>query len=532
MSTTSPTYMNARPKGPDPDRLDQLWETMKGERGDLQTRSEEYARWTLPYLCPVDNQENDELDKADIVIGPRLVNHLANKIVDTMFPHDRPFFALTLTPDARHKLRKELGEDGEAQFAEAVRKDTSAIEDIATRKMQLTLYRPQAVEAVKHLIVTGNVVIKRLDDGRRIVYGIKDYCVRRRVDGEAYHVILRDAKLFGALPKAVQEFLRDKGRKQYDEFTPCVLYTEYKFDGSRWTRRQAVDDCMLANEKKFTPADLPILPMTWKLARGANYGRGLVEDHSTGFHQIDVLSRAALDMAGIMADIKFLVDPASGLDVTELNNSPRGSYHAGRDGDISTPANQRTLEIATVNDLIAKTERELAQAFLLNSSTVRDAERVTAEEIRYIAMELEGAFGGLYSRLALEWQKYEAEYAVGQIDFKTELPGSKLKAFEVIITTGLESLSREGQLDNLRRAITDLQMLDAVPEEIRATINPAKFQAWVFMNHAVKFKEFSYTPDEIAANNKAAMDQEKDLMNAQANAKAQEAAGVAAAQEA
>lgn len=531
MTSGSPTYITQNTHGPDPNRLDAMWQVMYGERGDLESRSEDYARWTLPYICPENGQELNELAKSEVVIGPRLVNHLANKIVDTMFPHDRPFFALTLTPDARKKLREEFGDEGEASFADAIRSDTANIEEIATRKMQLTLYRPQAVEAVKHLIITGNVVIKRLPDGRRVIYGIKDFAVRRRVDGQAYHIMLRDSKLFGGLPKVIREALQAKKLKHYDDHTPCVLYTEYKFDGKRWAMRQAVDDCMLNVSQKYTPEDMPVLCMTWTLARGSNYGRGLVEDHVTGFHQIDVLTRAAVDMAGIMADIKFLVDPASGLDVTTLNNSPRGSYHAGREGDISTPTQQRSLDIATVKDLITANERELSQAFLLNSSTVRDAERVTAEEIRYIAQELEGAFGGLYSRLALEWQKYEAEFAIRQIDFRTELPNSKIKAFEVVITTGLESLSREGQLENLRRAIADLQMLDAVPEEVRATINPAKFRSFVFTNHAVKFKEFEYTEEEITANNKAAMDREQALINMQTNGKLQEQAGAAAVQE-
>jgi len=175
-------------------------------------------------------------------------------------------------------------------------------------------------------------------------------------------------------------------------------------------------------------------------------------------------------------------------------------------------------------------ERELAQAFLLNSSAVRDAERVTAEEIRFIAMELESAFGGLYSRLALEWQRHEAEYAVSQINFATDI-GGKLSAFEVIVTTGLESLSREGQLDNLRRALADLQMLEAVPEELRATINPMKFANFIFTNHSVKWDEFLYSQQEMAANQQAAMQQEQQLSDMQAGGRVKEEAGTAAVQQ-
>lgn len=505
-------------------RLDQLWTSMQAEKGDIERRTETYARWTIPSVCPEDNTAHTEQDKADVAIGPRLVNHLANKIVDTMFPHDRPFFAVALTPDIRRKLREEMGEDSEAQFAETVRTEAAAVEEVAMRKLRLPTYRPQAVEAVKHQIISGNAVIRRLPDDRRSVYGIKDFCIRRDVAGKPLEVLLRDAKTFGALPDDIKQRVKNVHR-EYVSDTECVLYTHFKWDGQRWCMTQGVEDVVIKGSTKYKPVDVPFLPLVWNLARGENYGRGLVEDHVTPFHQIDVLTKALIDMVGVMADIKFLVDPASVLDVVELNNSARGSYHQGREGDISTPTQQRTLEVAAVSQIIQSLERELAQSFLLNSAGVRDAERVTAEEIRFIAMELESAFGGLYSRLAIEWQQHEAEYAVSQINFNIDLGDSKLSAFEVVVTTGLESLSREGQLDNLRRALSDLQMLDTVPEELRAAINPRKFASFIFTNHTVKWKEFLFTPEEMTANQEAAMQQEQQMLDMQSTAKVKEEAG-------
>lgn len=514
----------------DPDRLDQLWTTMQGEKGDIERRSEEYARWTIPSICPEDATEGSEHEKADVAIGPRLVNHLSNKVVDTMFPHDRPFFAVTLTPEIRRQLQEELGPEQAAQFADIARTETANVEEAAMRKLKLGQYRPQAVEAVKHQIITGNAVLRRMPDGTRVVYGIKDFCIRRDINGNTRELLLVDAKKFGSLPDDIKQRTKNV-HDEYDDDTDCKLYTHYKWDGNRWRMRQAVDDVMIDKGIRYKPVDRPFIALTWNLARGENYGRGLVEDHTTAFHQIDVLTKALIDMVGVMADIKFLVDPASVLDPEELNASARGSYHQGRKDDISTPESARRLEIQSTLVIIQGLERELAQAFLLNSSAVRDAERVTAEEIRFIAMELESAFGGLYSRLALEWQRQEAEYAVSQINFKADLGDSKLPAFEVVVVTGLESLSREGQLDNLRRALADLQMLETVPEEIRATMNPMKFANFIFTNHAVKWEEFQFTPQEMEQNRQAAMQEQQQLTEMQAMGKVQEEAGKKAVQE-
>ena len=47
----------------------------------------------------------------------------------------------------------------------------------------------------------------------------------------------------------------------------------------------------------------------------------------------------------------------------------------------------------------------LSQAFLLNSSVQRNAERVTAEEIKFVASELESTLGGIYGVLTQEFQQ-------------------------------------------------------------------------------------------------------------------------------
>jgi hypothetical protein len=139
---------------------------------------------------------------------------------------------------------------------------------------------------------------------------------------------------------------------------------------------------------------------------------------------------------------------------------------------------------------------------------------VTAEEIRFFAREIESAFGGLYSRLALDWQRKEAEYLLSQIDFQSYLSDGD-QAFETTVVTGLESLSREGKLDALRVAIADLQMLDAVPDEIRQAFNPLKFAQFIFRNRGVDSEDFLFTQEEMQANQQAQQREQEALMEKQ-----------------
>lgn len=504
------------------------WEVMKTEKGDIVERAETYGLWTIPSITmDVTEQTAQEADKGHVVVGARLVNHLSNRIVDVMFPHDKPFFTIATKPEAQRALEKEAGEESAAKLSEAIRSSTVAIELAAMRGMNMTAYRPMAVLAVKHMIISGNAMIKRMKSGVRVVYGVRDFSVRRSLEGKMTEAILRDAKKFGNLPEEVKTELRASKSDGYDDTTDVMLYSHYKFDGTRWKFTQAADNIMLGVNALYTELDFPLLDLTWSLARGENYGRGLVEDNAVGFHNLDVLTEAAIDLMSAMADLKFLVATGSTLDVEVLNKSPRGSYHHGNEGDITVPEIGKRAELQIMMEAIAKWERDLSQAFLLNSASTRDAERVTAEEIRLNARELESAYGGLYSRLALLWQQHEGEYAVSQVNFEQEV-GKLVTLFEVVVTTGLESLSREGQLDNLRLALADMQMLDTVPDELRATMNPLLFASFVFTNRGVKLKDFLYTQAEMEANQKAAQEQQQAALDAEAQAKVGQAAGEAA----
>ncbi len=511
--------------------LSHLWTEMEGEKGDIVLRSEQYGMWTIPSITMnVTEQEGQEVDKGHVVVGARLVNHLSNRIADTMFPHDRPFFTLKLTPEAAMELEQAVGEEEAGKLAEIVRSSTAKIEQVGMRTMKMTQYRPMAVMVIKHMIISGNAVMKRMKNSTRVVYGVRDFMIRRGLDGEMLECLLQDHKLFGNLPKEVRALMLSV-KPDYKNDTAVTLYSHYKLqDDGRWAFKQAADNVTLRGARFYKTVDLPILDLTWSLARGEHYGRGLVEDNAIAFHNLDVLTAAMIDLMAAIADLKYLVNPTSVLDVDHLNNSPRGSYHAGKEGDITVPDIGKRGDIKVMMEAILKWERDLSQAFLLNSASTRDAERVTAEEIRLNARELESAYGGLYSRLAAHWQQREGDYAVTQVNLKAQL-GNFAKMFEVIVVTGLESLSREGQLDNLRLAIGDMQMLEAVPEELRGTINPLLFASFVFTNRGVHLKDFMYTQKEITANQEAAQAAQERQMQAQANANVAEEGGKQAVQQ-
>lgn len=505
--------------------LNTLWSQWEGRRGDLLDRCERYSRWTLPYICAHEYVGNAEQITSNVVFGPRVVNHLAHRVVETMFPNDRPFFTLAMTPEVMKLFKEEVPKDQQGDVLAQIRESTQYEESRAMRVLNITEYRPVAINTLQHLIVTGNGVLRRLKDGRRALYGIRDFTIIRDITGQWRDLILRDCKTFDALPPDLQELYKEhKHSKKEDcnEDAPISLYTRFKQEGKRVRSYQFLDDMFVPKSSVwYTQADCPVMPLTWSLSRGEDYGRGAVEQYAALFHNIDVTAQALLDLYGIVADVKYLV--SGGVDPKEWMETARGGAVAGTPDAITVVQAKDIQAIQLLQNQLDNWNQLLAQAFLLSSSSVRQAERVTAEEIRQISRELESAYGGLYASLATNWQKREAEWALNEIKFKPVANGQT--TFEVQVTTGTEALSREGQMANLQQAVAELALLEGVPEEVRATINPSKFANFVFFNRGIDFQEIGYSAAEMQAQAEQRQQQQQQLMAQEAAMKAASSSG-------
>lgn len=519
---------NASYISPDTDNLsiEAVWREMETDKGDLVERCKEYARLTIPSICPDDDAGRTEQEKGNVMIGARAVSHLSNKIVNILFPHDRPFFGISLSPEAEFKLAAEVPSQQLAQAMESIQKEGRRVVRFAVSKLNLVSYRPLAVDAVKHTIITGNAVIRRFPDGTRAVYGVKDIGVFRHINGTPYDIILRDATRVDGLETSVRNALI-KERPGVRNNTVVSMYTRWRKVGDKWEVTQAVDTVPLSTFKMVTERNLDVVLLTWSLARGENYGRGAVEDNIALFSSVDVATTALLDLYGIAADIKFFIKPGSVIDVVEVNESRRGSYHVGDPADIGSPeiGRQKAADIQVLSQDISNWSQEIAQIFLMTSGGIRQAERVTAEEIRLYAAEVESAFGGMYSRMCMQWQKPEAEWCVSKV---INSVGSTM---QVEITTGLDAISDEAKLENMRMSLNDLGLLNTVPEDVRGQLDTVKIADYIFGKRNISFEAFTLTKEQLQERQQQQQAAAEQQMNMETNAAVAQAAGRAAAQE-
>lgn len=498
--------------------LAQRWKKLEGKKSTILSRCEQYARFTIPALFPPvnSNTENAELQGTNDSIGAKCVNHLSNKVVTTLFRPQGPFFRLRVGAMHRKIIQAAVGDDqtAVADAVALVEKELNDVEQQAIERQDMVSYRPAATMAAKLLVTTGNAMMYHPEKGPVQVFSLRDYCIVRDLSGEVIEIMTREEKAYETFHPDVQVQLRvfKTNRQDYKDHDNVVVYTQIRLeDDGKFHVKQHADNIELDIGQVFYPKEkLRWVPLTWNLIRGEDYGRGLVEEYSATFNALEVYNGSLINLAGIMGDLKFLVNPASLVDVVALNSSKAGSYHAGREGDVTAVETKKQNDAQFILSMIEKNERQLAQAFLMNSANIRDAERVTTEEIRLIANELETSNGGVYSRMALQWQVPTANILLADMKFDGAKWGIKPQ-----IITGMDSLSRQGELETLRLFIGDLTMLDAVPEDVRAVIDAMKFVAYVGQARQVDYTKFLKTPEQMQQDRASQQAQ----MNAQEQAK-------------
>lgn len=488
------------------------WQELSGARQGFISRCELYASYTLPKICPPDNydQNSHELAHDFQALGAQATNHLSNKIMLASFAPSRPFFRA----DPSDSVAEQLAESQitEARVAEAL----SQIEKDAVRKLDQLAMRPKLYEVIKHLIITGNVLLT-LDDKKPRVMGLKKYVVRRAASGEVVELIIGDRVRVDELSPDVQAAI--------DEKRPEVEVNHY-----RWIKRNADGDYELTQwvdgqqlpqpfNGKWPEEKLPYRVLTWDLSDGADYGTGLVEDYRADFAALSALSRAQVVGAILASEFRWLVNPAGMTKPEDLAQSENGSALPGQDGDIALVQSGKSADLQVTLNISAEYVNRIGRGFLMGGQLIRNAERVTAEEIRLLANELETALGGAYSRLAVDIQLPMARWLLAKIDTPSD-------GIEPTVVTGLDALSRTGDLEELKALFADLAALSSVPEALLRRLRWDEIVSALAAARRVKADSFLKDDATVASEDEAA---QKRAIEMQAAGGAVQAATQAAA---
>jgi hypothetical protein len=477
-----PTIMESAPA---------LWQRMDGLRSNMLQRIERFAALTIPKVCRPDGETEEVTIQSNDVqsMGAQAVNHLNNKLMMAMFAPTRPFFRVSMSPSAIQELEAQNGvksKDLQPIFAK--------IERDAMSELDVRAQRPKLYSIGRHLIIAGQCLLDLSNKAAMRVMGLKYWCIKRTADGRMHTLVIREKVAFDELDTKVQEVVGIQ-RIQPDAMVEHFKVLRLQSSGDI-TMTQWVDNIQLPAEfnGKWPADECPYKVIHWDLADESNYATGLVEEHAGSFEMLSALSNGVLDGAILGMEFRWMVNPTGMTDAESLNRSKNGDALPGLASDVAPVAGGNPQSVQSALAALAVAERRIAVPFLLNSAVTRDAERVTAEEIRMQAVELETALGGVYTTLSANLQGHVANWLLDSVG--TSLKGTKLK---ITVVTGLDALSRNGDLQAFKLALNDLAAFENLPEPLRAWFNFPDVVNYVGQGYGIDLTPLMLTQEQYQA---------------------------------
>ncbi len=465
-------------------------------------RARECSEITIPSLIPDDGFESSsELYTPFQSVGARGVNNLASKLLLLLLPPNAPFFRLSLSGASKEELeqQKELQSEVEKSLGKIEREIHNKIEQLALRV--------SVFEALKHLIVGGNVLTYLPKKGNMRVFGITQYVCRRDEEGTLLEVIIKESVSPVALDEETRMQLgKDPDYKTDDE---CELYTHiYKLDEKKYYVCQEVNGIKLPESIGTYPIDnMPYQALRMVRVDGEDYGRGYVEEFLGDLKSLEGLSQSLVESSAAASKIVFMVRPNAVTRKKDLAQTRNGDIITGSSDDVSVLQSDKQYDLQIVERSIGRLEERLAYAFLLNSAIQRNAERVTAQEIRYMAEQLEMAMGGIYSLLSQEFQLPLVQVLMKRMSDSKEIPTLPKNSVKPTIVTGVEALGRGNDLQKLREFVAEIGNLAQISPEVVQSLNTSDLLTRVATSLGIDTEGLMKSQEQLAQEQEAQQQQ-------------------------
>ena len=442
------------------------------DRRQFLDKAVECSKLTLPYLIQDDTSSRPTHETLNIPwqsVGSKCVVGLAAKLMLAILPPQATFFKLQVRED---KLGEELPPEARGELDLSLSKMERMVMDyIAASNDRVTIH-----QALKHLIVGGNALLFMGKDGIKN-YPLNRYVVNRDGNGNVLEIVTkelisRDVLGYDLPVKQPNTGIDETKGSHTDE---VEVYTCVKLENGRWVWYQEVDDMIIPGSRSTAPKNAsPWLVLTFNSVDGEQYGRGRVEEFLGDLKSLEGLSQALVEGAAAASKVIFLVSPSSTTKPATIAKAGNGAIVQGRAEDVQVVQVGKTADFSTAAQLSQTIERRLLEAFLVMN--VRNAERVTAEEVRLTQLELEQQLGGIFSLLTTSFLIPYLDRTLLVLQRTNEIPKLPKDIIRPTIVAGVNALGR-GQ---------DREALTMFMQTIAQTVGPEAAMQFINPLEAIK----------------------------------------------
>ena len=418
-------------------------------------------QWNAGDPLPVINQS----------VNAYAVNTLASKMMLGAFP---PGLTGWKSTPVEHKLDEDIRNDptlySQVIYAMSRRDETHR------ERLEATKCRTAYTQFMRLLLTTGNALCLWTDIDNPVIYNMHHYVVKRDSAGEHLVTVLKQSvSRMVADPDVVDAADRHRAENNkaatgnpWDdeiEIYHCqkLIRTGSKKEYVYWQEVEGgeVIDDTVAYADYDTPTMYPggMIP-----EYGSDWYLPYCGDYEGDMQAVENFSAALQDGGAAAARFITLVNPGGDTDIKDILEAENLEVVPGKAEDVHVLRADKGGDLAVTSQEMESASRRLGQAFLLFTSVQRKGERVTAEEWRILAGEIDQAMGGLYSSVSQTAQRH----FVLRFMFLHEETDKKLGKLpeglvRVAVVTGIDSLGQSSEKARFKEFITDANELTANP---------------------------------------------------------------------
>lgn len=430
-----------------------FYESQKANRTGPVELGRRLADLVSPATFPPEQWQNgDPLVVLNQSVNAYAVNTLSSKMMLGAFPPGLPGWKST---PIEHKLDADIEQD--PQLYSEVTYALSRRDEAHRNRLEATNCRTAITLYYKLLLLTGNALVLWTDIDTPIIHNMHNYVVKRDAGGTPIVVVLKESVSKMVADEDVVE-AAEAHRAQNHQASASIwdeeitIYHVQKLvtEGGkkRYVYWQEVEGgYVVPDTEAWTDFDTPTMYAGGMIpVYGANWFLPYCIDYEGDMQAVENFSASLQDGAAAAARFLILVDPNGVTDINDVLRADNLDVIPGREQDVRTLRSDKGGDLAVTAQEMEKAVRRLGQAFLMFSAIQRQGERVTAEEWRILASEIDQAMGGLYSQVSQTSQRYfvlrfiflhqEADKSIGK------LPEGLV---QVAVVTGIDSLGQSSE---------------------------------------------------------------------------------------
>jgi hypothetical protein len=454
---------------------------LSADRTTFLDTARDCAAVSLPYLIPpTGTYSGQKLQTPWQSMGAKGVNVMASKLILSLFPVNTSFFKLQIN-DGEFTNNPQI----DAQAKTEIDQSLSRMERVVNQHLAESQDRVVMFQAMKHLVVAGNVLVY-LGPKQAKIYPIDRFVCSRDGNGEPMEILTVESVHRSLLPEEFQQNLETQPNHTAAETQSPVsdvlvgeeevaVYTWAKLIDGKWKWRQEADGNIIpGTEGSANKTQTPWLPLRFNVVDGEDYGRGRIEEYLGDLKSLEGLMQALVEGSAASAKVVFLVAPSATTKPSDLAKARNGAMITGRPEDVSVVQVDKRADFQTVLQMINILQQRLSEAFLVMN--VRDSERTTAEEIRATQQELNEQLGGNLGNLTTELLQPYLRRKLFVLQRERQLPQLPKGIVFPTIVTGIEGIGRGQDREALAVFLTTLQQ----------TLGPEAIQQFVNMEEVTK----------------------------------------------